>query len=138
IRRILELLACGHDLTVVDSNPAFDAATGAALDLADIILLVTTPDLPTLHSAGEALASLARARRLNGGVRLVVNRAGPRAELDPRVIEDYLGLPVFGAISDAPAVVSRAMNLGEPFVASRPASRVARDVAALATELLRQ
>ncbi|MHB0886855.1 MAG: AAA family ATPase [Bacillota bacterium] len=138
VRRILELLACGHDLTVVDTYPAFDEATGAALELADVVLLVTTPDLPTIHNAGEALAALARGRRLNGRVRLVVNRAGPGAELDPRVIEDYLGLPVFGTIDDAPTVVGRSMNLGQPFVAWRPRSRIARDVAALATELLRQ
>ncbi len=142
IRRVLDLLACGHDLTVIDTYPTVDEAIGAALDLADVVLLVTTPDLPTLHRAGEALAVLSRAHRRpnrpNGKVRLVVNRVGPRAELDPRVIEDYLGLPVFGTVSDAPAVVGRSISLERPFVAARPASRVALDIRALALELLRQ
>lgn len=139
VLRVLDLLACGFDVTVVDTHSAFDATARAALDTSDLIVLVTTPDVPTVHNVGEGLAALtADPRRPSEKVRLVINRAGPRAELTPRVIEEYLGLTASGVISDAPVLVNRSVNRGVPFVASHRFSRVAREVRELAVELLRE
>ena len=85
----------------------------AILDVADHILLVTTPEIGPLHSTAQVFI-LASALGWRDRVRLVVNRANHGVDL--RQIEDTLGLPVYASIVSDGAVVTTAANRGHPIV----------------------
>ena len=50
VRQVLELARTTHDAVVVDSAPFFHGATVASLDLTDELLVVCTPDIPTVKN----------------------------------------------------------------------------------------
>ena len=110
---------------------ALDASVRAALDLADEILLVVTPDVLAVRAtirALEVLDTLALRERS----RLVVNRA-TRGEVSPDDIQRALDIPVAGVIR-ADRAVERAQNRGE--LLDPRSGPAARGVAALARSVL--
>jgi Flp pilus assembly CpaE family ATPase len=69
-------------------------------------------------------------------VRLVVNRRGEQSAISVGQIEETLGMPVFGSISNDYAAVSMAINVGKPLCGEHNESRPGRDINALARKLV--
>jgi pilus assembly protein CpaE len=125
----------GFDRVVVDTPPGFADTVFPALEGADHLLLVTTPDVPALRNARTALAVLDMLQVGRARTRLVVNRASAAYGVRRSDVEATLGLPVWSALpTDGPAVI-RSANEGLPVVQAIPHSRFARAVAALARQL---
>jgi pilus assembly protein CpaE len=73
------------------------------------VLLVCTPEVPSLHMAREKIAFLRRLD-LADRVGVIVNRFPKRSAVSPGQIQDLLGVPVFRIVpNDYPAVM-KAMN----------------------------
>jgi pilus assembly protein CpaE len=117
--------------TVIVHTPrSNDAATVAALDAADVVLLATTLDLFSLYGAKRSLQRIARPDPSR--VRVVVNKAG-RGSVRMHDVERVLGIAPAASIRLDPAVPG-AQERGELL---RPRSgRAARDVSRLASMVL--
>jgi Flp pilus assembly CpaE family ATPase len=130
VRAALIALKAAQRVVVVHTARSMEAATSAALELADAVLLVTALDLFSLYGAKRVVKRLG----LLGSDRLqvVVNRAAHSA-IRIGDVERVLGRAPIGRIRVDPAV-PRAQERGELL---RPGSgRAARDVDRLATRLL--
>ena len=127
----IEALRGSHEAVVAHVPRQLDGPSLAALEAADVILVVLSLDVLAFRDARRLLGFL-EARGLRDRVRLVVNRAA-RSEVVPGDAEDVLGLRpacVLGVLSG----VTRAQNRGEVVVGRR--GRVMRRIAALAGELM--
>ncbi len=122
-----------HEIVVLHLPRALDDATRAALEAADVVLLVVTLDVLALRDARRAL-DLLRGSGLDGRCRLVLNRVG-RGEVVPDDAERVLGLRPVTMIREDRAV-RRSQDRGQVVVGR--SSPAARRVAALARHLLEE
>ena len=75
LQRVLATLAEQFDYVVVDTAPALDAASLAAFDASDQLLLLTTLDIPSLKDTKVSLATLDALGYARDKISLVLNRA---------------------------------------------------------------
>lgn len=134
------LIACkAHfDVVVVDTASRPDEHVLAALDLADTILLVATPEIVCLKNTARFLGLSHEIGYGRDKIRLVVNRVRSAGSLPLADIEESLQHEMsFGVSSDGVPIIA-SLNAGEPVVTMRSDSRVARELRTIATELAGQ
>lgn len=120
--RSLEALALDRDVLLIDTGSGIHRQNLRLAQMADEILVLTTPE-PTAFSDAYATIKVLTQRRLNAPPRLVVNMAGSEAEASrvarrvSRVSRQFLGFEpeLYGVIPEDEAV-GRAVKLQEPFV----------------------
>jgi pilus assembly protein CpaE len=119
-----------YDYVLADTGPTLDEINVQVLDAADRILLVTTPELPSIHNCARFL-ELAKTLGYLEKVRLVVNRAN--SGVDVAALQQTLGLPMFGRIVSSGKLVVEAANRGTAVFALDPAEhdQFTKDVVAL-------
>ena len=136
VRSILAALRSRFDVVVADVGTVVTATGAVGTETADLVLLVTLPDVLALRAANRVLD---RCRRLDvrpEGFRVVVNRAARRAEVQPELVARTLDAMVCRASVPARfAELERAVNSG---AAERvdPAGAVRTAIGRLADELL--
>ncbi|MDI7275484.1 MAG: response regulator [Anaerolineae bacterium] len=135
LRRLILALRRMRDMVVVDAPPAFVENTVVALELADQVVLVFTPEIGAVRAARRFLNRARSARLAQERIMLVLNRAKLPGGLQMRDIESTLGVRVDVAVRDDVKLVTTSANRGVPFVQSHWRSRVGRQVAALAARL---
>ncbi|MEU4364959.1 hypothetical protein [Promicromonospora sp. NPDC023987] len=110
-RSIVSALRFESGLAVIDVGTHLDEPRATALEFADRVLLVTTPDLPALRSARRTLAQWDRlAIRRPAAVELVLNRRTPRDEVTPALVERIVERPVAFTVPDGGPAFSGAVN----------------------------
>ncbi len=131
---VIEDLASTHDFVVVDTAASFTPVTGAAVELASVVLLLTTPDVASLRAVRYVVQTLRGWGIDDDRLRLVRNRPLPvRADSDAEV-GAAVGIPVAWSLPHDGAVL-RASDLGSPVCESRPRSPFAREVRRIARYL---
>ena len=81
---------------------------------ADELLLVTTNELPALHSTQRAIAHLERHGLDRAKIRLIVNRFDPNQGLDKAAIETALNLDVFQLAPNDSDGIQKSLLEGKP------------------------
>lgn len=120
---------------VLDTPAGFPQEVIAAIDAASEIVLVGTLDAGSLKDSKLGLETVALMGHDPAEVILVLNRAGTKAGIDMRDVEEILGrAPDILVPSDREVV--RSINEGKPIVESRRRSGAARSVTALAQLLV--
>ncbi len=136
LRRLILTLRRLREIVVVDLSPAFGEHMASALEVADRVLVVLTPEIGAVRAARRFLQ---RARMLGVAperLMLVLNRAKVRGGLQLRDIESTLGVRVDASIPDDVRLVTTSANRGVPFVQGHRRSQAARQIAALARRLV--
>lgn len=111
VRSVVNALRFEAGLAVVDVGAHLDEPRATALEFADRVLLVTTPDLPSLRAARRRLAQWDRlAVRRPATVELVLNRRTSRDEVTPALVERIVERPVAFTVPDGGAAFSGAVN----------------------------
>ena len=122
------------DVVLIDSAPDFTQESTMVTRAATEILIVTTPDVPSVTTSSKVMG-LARSNRLT--VRgVVVNRVTGRTfEMTKQEIEKVIGAPVVAEIPEDPAV-QEAVAIKKPVVLDRPLSPAALRYKKLAANLV--
>jgi pilus assembly protein CpaE len=119
--RLVELLdaaRAGYDVVVVDTAPFFHSTVLATLDRTDDLVLVTTPDVPTMKNVRLALQTLELLHFPQERTRIVLNRASSRLGLRAPQVASVLEREVAFELPDD-EVVGIGVNRGTPAVAYR-------------------
>jgi pilus assembly protein CpaE len=136
VMRSLGLLRTLTDFIVLDVPRALNDLTVQALDTAEEKILLLTQDVPAIRSAKRTLDMFARIGYDRSRVKVVVNRFERKPEFDLAQIEKVLETKVYATLSnDYPAAVG-SINIGEPLVLAKSASRLVSDFNNLASRLL--
>lgn len=130
VRQILAQLRLQFDVVVIDCGCRLDDATAMALELADEALLITTPDVVALRTARRVVSLWERLNvRRPDQVRLVLNRASRRFEVQPDLVKRIVPAALLGTVPDAFPELEPSVNAGT-LLTAKPAT-VRRAVRAL-------
>mgnify|MGYP000943239782 CR=1 FL=1 len=112
-RQIVQAIRYQYATVVVDCGSHLDDATAAALDQADVIIVVATPEVPALRAVrrlGETLGRLTLAH--NTPTRLVLNRTSRNNEIQPATAARLVSLPLLAVMPDRIAKLEPSLNTG--------------------------
>lgn len=112
-RQIVQAIRYQYAVVVVDCGSHLDDATAAALDLADVIVVVATPEVPALRAVrrlGETLGRLTLAH--NTPTQLVLNRTSRNNEIQPATAARLVSLPLLAVMPDRIAKLEPFLNTG--------------------------
>lgn len=135
---ILDILAKTFDIVVVDAPHVFNEVSLEIFDRTSTIILLTELSVPSVRAARRSLDIFGKLNFLAvpDRVRLVVNRFSEQSALTVGQLQETLGLPVFATIANDFTAVSEAINLGRPLCGEKAEGPAARDIVALAQQLV--
>ena len=134
IEKIVELLAQTHDYVVIDTPGTFNELIAATLELANLILLVTSMDIASIKDTALALEMLRAAGISEDKVKLMINHSTAANSLREEDVSRVLEYDVFWRIPHDLSV-SSSTQLGQPIVVAKPYARVSRSIIELAHAL---
>lgn len=134
VTTLLEGLLAIHDVVIVDTPPAFNDTVLRALDMADVHILVTTPDLASLKSVRVALDTLNALGYPASKRQVVLNRDEANIGLTQGDIRDILHMPIAARVPTNRDVVV-ALNHGTTVVESNPRNPVSRSIMGFSRDL---
>jgi pilus assembly protein CpaE len=130
-RQVLDALRQHYQYVVVDCAPTVDRITLATMDAADLLLLVTTPELAALKNASRLIQLGVRLGYPENKLRLVVNRNNMPGAISASDFEQHLDYRASFHLPQDSTVVS-SLTRGEPLVTaarSSPAGRAFTNLA---------
>jgi pilus assembly protein CpaE len=135
VQSIVDAMRGHFDTIILDTGYANLESTLAAMDAADVILVVVGMDLPRLRDAKHYLKNLLAANYPQQKIRVAVNRADRSKEIRPAEVESILEFPVAVQLPDDEALVTSAINLGAPFVLNHPHKPLSKSLQTLAESI---
>lgn len=136
VTELLTVLRRMFDVVVVDTPPQFSEQVLAALDAADLHLLVAGPEVTTLKGLRVTVDMLDLLGYPAGGRAVVLNRADAKAGLTRAHIDRVVGGPIAAHIPNS-ADVPASINRGVPLAAADPRHPVSRAIIDLARAVRR-
>jgi pilus assembly protein CpaE len=135
VATVLQTARSMYDAIVIDTAPLFDGPMLTALDRSDQLLLVSTPDVPSMKNVRLALQTLDLLGFPVDRVALVANRAGMAGGTSVNEISETVGREVRFTLPEDPAV-PESLNAGIPAVALQTRSGFARGIKEIAAALV--
>ncbi|WP_127843459.1 AAA family ATPase [Actinomyces wuliandei] len=121
-RQVISMLRYQFDHVVLDCGSRMDDVLAMALDCADRVLVVATPDAPALRSVRSLTEALTRLDIARGRtVEMVMNRSGRQREIQPRMAARMTELPLAASVPDLTAQMDVAVNSSTLLTAKVPA-----------------
>ena len=136
IGSILLTLRSMYDFILIDTMKTFNEINLAAFDFADMVLLITEMNIPSLRATRQALDVVERLGYSQEKVKLIVNRYQETKDFSLDEVTRSLTYPIFWKIPNDFATVNRAINLGQPLPFSAPKSPTAKSFSDLADTLV--
>lgn len=133
----IRALKKSFELVIVDTGPAWDAHTQAALTASDMHLLITTPEITSMKDAHLALSGLEILGVDPAGIYVVVNRSDSKVAFPTSEVEKSLGRKVVAMLPSDVAVPISA-NLGQPISQQNSKSKFAKAIAKMAADFAGQ
>lgn len=135
LNAILDRLLARYSFVVVDTWSFLDEVTETLLRRADDVLLVATPELPTLRNAKRLLDFIQRHTLASAPVQIVLNRFPSVEGITLEDVQQHLHYPVTANIPSEGLPVTHSINRGEPLVVAFPKSWAAQNLLRLAAHL---
>lgn len=132
VGQVIDALSRTFDYVIVDTSPSLNDINLTILEKATLVLLMTTPELPSLKRTKISLGLLLRSWNFpEDRVKLVVNYPHAHNGVMPNDIESTLDYPIFWKFPYDPAV-AQSVKSGRPCFEMKPGSRFSRNVLDLA------
>ncbi|MBK8782049.1 MAG: response regulator [Anaerolineales bacterium] len=117
---VTNMLKEQYQYIVADLPHDFSEAAISALDLADIILLVSAPDMASVRATAAALDTYQKLGYPTERIKPLLNAVFPRSSLSKEKIEAAMGMEFVATIPHVPDTILEAINLGRPLVLDKP------------------
>lgn len=130
ILRMLTVVADAYQYVLVDCGVRVDEATLTTTTIADLVLLVTRPDVPAVRNAWRRLKLMDTLGIDRSAIRLIVNGWDSKAALSREDIERNLGIEIATTIALDVDVCRKAVNTGDLLMDVDRKSPALRDIAA--------
>ena len=134
VGQLLTRLAALHQFVLVDTPVGLTELTAAALDAAELALLVTTPEIAALRRTHACLRLLQGLEFSTNKLQLVMNRVESKTRVSSSEAAEALGHPITWKIANDYAAM-QSSAIGSPVVLAQPKSRLSRDIRGIARQL---
>jgi len=135
IKEVFNLLDKDYDYIIVDAGKNFSEVLVAALNQANLILLVVTPDILSVYQTKWALDTLQFLHLPLAMVKIVLNRAESTSSISWQEVKVSLPCDIISKIPSEGKVVGLAVNQGIPVVIDNPRAKVSSAITKLAEQL---
>jgi pilus assembly protein CpaE len=130
--KVLEYLRQMYAYVVVDTTPLLTDATLAAIDVSDLVVLVTTQDIPSIKNCRLFLDLSQTLGIERERILFVMNRFDKRINITPDRVTENLKQEIVSVIPFDEQTATKAVNRGVPFVLDSKNQPAARGVFSLA------
>src|SRR5262249_39796746 len=134
VGQLLKRLAALHQFVIVDTPVGLTELTAAALDVSELSLLVTTPEIAALKRTHACLRLLQGLEFSTSKLQLVLNRVESKTRVSSAEAVEALGHPVAWRVANDYAAM-QSSAVGSPVLLSHPKSRLTRDIQLIARQL---
>jgi len=135
MRRILAQLKSIYDYIIVDTESSLSDLTLAVLEASDKILLVITPDIPTIKNATLFFEVMEALDHPLENMILVLNKVNHRGAIQEENIEASIKHPVASRIGNDREAALAAANQGIPLLIGQKNRPISQDILTLAHKL---
>lgn len=133
LRRVIALLKATFTHLVIDVSKAYVAQDLTAMEMSDVILLVTQLDLPCLRNVVRLTHYFEQREGLSEKVKVVINRLGLEdSQISMNKALETIGREVFWQIPNEYATMVEARNNGVPLIQQAPKAKITRAIDQLA------
>jgi pilus assembly protein CpaE len=132
LKRILEELRRQYDFVVVDTATIINDTVLTALDLADRIVLVATPDIPAIKNARLFFEITDALSYSPNKIMLVLNKMDRRSGITAQMIEDNIKHQVVGQIPLDEILALTSINRGVPLMVDQRVKPIGQAIQQLA------
>ena len=130
--KLLDYLRQMYAYIVIDTTPMLTDITLAAIDKSDVIVLITTQDIPSIKNARLFLDLLQTLGIERERIVFVMNRFDKRIAITPERVGDNLKQPISSVIPLDEKIVVPAVNRGVPFILENKTQPSGRGILSLA------
>ncbi len=136
LKHKINRLRDNYDIILIDSSPNLNEEILSTMIASDELLVVTSPDYPTLSTTMRAV-KLAQQKKINISGLIVNKVRGKSFELSLQEIEEATGVPVLGVLPDDVRVLESVANTTD-FTSRHPRSNISVEMKKLAGSLVGQ
>jgi len=137
LERIKELkrsLSKLSENTIIDSAAGLGEETRAVMDIADGLIIVTNPEMPSITNALKTIKMAEKLKKPVIGV-IITRVKKNKSEMQPETVKDMLETPILGMIPED-IIFQEALNMKDAVVHTHPKSKPARAYKEIAAKLL--
>ena len=136
--KLLKYLQQVYAYVIVDTAHLLNEITLSTLDIADVVVLVVTQDIPAIKNARLFLDLLNTIGVSRNHVCFVMNRYDKRISITPEKVSENLKQEIMGVIPLDERIVIPSVNRGVPFMIDNMTQPAARAVFSLAEAIRAQ
>ena len=126
LKRVLEELRRQYDFIIVDTATVINDTILTAMDLADRIVLIATPDIPAIKNARLFFEITDALNYPPHKIMLVINKVDRRTGITAQMIEDNIKHQVAAQIPLDEPIVLNSINRGIPFMVDQRSKPIAQ------------
>jgi pilus assembly protein CpaE len=133
--KLLKVLAQYYTYVIVDTTSYLTEVVQAGLENADLIVLITTQDIPAIKNANAFLALADASGIHRDRIAFIMNRYDKRIQISPERVGESLRQPIIAALPLDERVVSSSVNRGIPFILDNKTLPISKGMLQLADSL---
>ncbi len=130
--KLIEYLRRIYTYIVIDTSTYLSEVVQSALDVSNVIVLVTTQDIPSIKNCNLFLALVDAVGLKRERILFIMNRYDKKITITPERVGESLRQPVATAIPFDEKIVSASVNRGIPFMVDNKNQAVAKNIQTLA------
>lgn len=135
IEIILRALQGAFDYVVVDMPARFYEPINPAFQAADLLLMITTPEISTVRNIKSSIMTLHELNFPKSKIKVVLNKADTSGQIKSKDIESTLNQSLYGVIDADYKQAMISLNNGAPIVLSKPKSSISKSFASLTKKI---
>jgi pilus assembly protein CpaE len=130
--KLLQFFTQIFDFVVIDTAAYLTDLVQSALEIADLIILITTQDIPAIKNSSLFLQMADASGIRRQQIAFVMNRYDKRIAITPERVGDNLKQQIVASIPFEEKIVSTAVNRGVPFYPENKSQPIGKAITALA------
>jgi pilus assembly protein CpaE len=134
LRRLLNLMRKSFEYVVLDTWSYLDDIVLSCMDVADRILIVMTPEIPSIKSTKQFFEVVEALKFPPDRLDLILNKVIPRDGIRADQLQKSMKHPILAQLDFDPRVIRQAVNQGLPLTLNEPNHPLVQGFAALAEE----
>lgn len=135
LSRVIDALLDRFSYVIADTWSFLDEVTATLVSRADDVLVVTTPEVPSLKNVKRFLEFIQREGLVHGKITLVINRFPSVDGIALDDVKQHLRHPIGANIPSEGRLVTHSVNRGIPVVLTHPESWVGQSLLKLAAHV---
>jgi pilus assembly protein CpaE len=135
--KLVDFLRHIYSYVVIDTGSYLTEAVQAALDISNVIVLITTQDIPSIKNCNLFLTLADASGLKRNRIMFVMNRYDKRIAISPERVGESLRQEIVLALPNDERIVSNAVNRGVPFMLDNKAQPIGKSIQQL-TDLIKE